>query len=217
MSIMNPPTSSPASASQSTPSSPKSARASPASAAASSRPASAMPSATTSPMSPPRSPAASSASPARPPASSAAPAAMSPAASARAPPARWSPRITPPTAKPPTAATAPTPRATFAAVLCSVCLACTSSTDSPAAGTGTAIFCPTFAVGGTFTCSFWPGLFGSSISMVVPGPPGGTVITTIGPAGRRGFAGAFIPRGGRIFRSLSVPKFFCTMLVKLYS
>merc|ERR550525_2030665 len=80
------------------------------------------------------------------------------AQSMMAPSERCSPRITPPTAKPPTAATPAVPMANFAPVLCFVCFCCTASTVSPAAGTGTAIFCPFLAPVGTFTFNFFSGV-----------------------------------------------------------
>mmetsp|Transcript_90850 Transcript_90850/g.278115 ORF Transcript_90850/g.278115 Transcript_90850/m.278115 type:complete len:299 (-) Transcript_90850:421-1317(-) len=227
-SITNLPTSSPTSPIQSATSSKASSAHSPTSSAAP---------ATARPTSSPASTSQSCASPAAPsihsPASATAPSTHSPAsatapsvhsvavaispmpvASLMAPSERCSPRITPPTHRPP----APTaPAATLAAVGQPLfCFSTTSCTLSPFPGNGTAICMPGFAPGGSATVIFLPGSFGSCSSIDFPAPAG-TLMTVMLPIGRIGLGGAVMPKGGRMSRSLLEPRFLCFMDAKLYS
>merc|ERR1719263_2268735 len=67
-------------------------------------------------------------------------------------------------------------------------------------GTGTNIACPTLALRGTLTAMYAPFTPGCGTWIVVPGDPGGTVMTVVGPAGTNGLEGAFQSRGARIWR-----------------
>mmetsp|Transcript_90851 Transcript_90851/g.278120 ORF Transcript_90851/g.278120 Transcript_90851/m.278120 type:complete len:299 (-) Transcript_90851:47-943(-) len=227
-SITNLPTSSPTSPIQSATSSKASSAHSPTSSAAP---------ATARPTSSPASTSQSCASPAAPsihsPASATAPSTHSPAsatapsvhsaavaispmpvASLMAPPDRCSPRTTPPTATPPTPTAPATALAAAGQPL--FCFSITACTSSPFPGSGTAMCLPGDAPGGSATVIFWPGVFGSWISIVFPAP-WGTLITVMYPSGKIGFGGAAMLCGGRISRSLLEFKFLWRMDSKLYS
>merc|ERR1711907_179056 len=100
-----------------------------------------------------------------------------------------SPNMTPPTAKAPTPATAPAaavPAATLPPVLqpelfFSACTGEPVAVTAASAGTGTNIACPAFALRGTFTAMNAPFTPGCGTWIVVPGDPGGTLMTVVGP------------------------------------
>mmetsp|Transcript_76516 Transcript_76516/g.144118 ORF Transcript_76516/g.144118 Transcript_76516/m.144118 type:complete len:207 (-) Transcript_76516:218-838(-) len=181
-----------------------------------------------------KSPTSSAASTTNSPASTAKSPIASPAASSPSPAASTvastpcsamcSPRTTPPTARPPTTATPAAPAATFAPVLqppppaagasAAAAAGSAAGVDDGPSGTGTSMAWPTLAVGGTFTAMNSPFLPGYGTWMVVPGAPGGTLITVVFPGGTRGFDGAFHLKGGRISRSLRVSLLICFMLLK---
>mmetsp|Transcript_90849 Transcript_90849/g.278111 ORF Transcript_90849/g.278111 Transcript_90849/m.278111 type:complete len:216 (-) Transcript_90849:47-694(-) len=137
-----------------------------------------------------------------------------PVASLMAPPDRCSPRTTPPTATPPTPTAPATALAAAGQPL--FCFSITACTSSPFPGSGTAMCLPGDAPGGSATVIFWPGVFGSWISIVFPAP-WGTLITVMYPSGKIGFGGAAMLCGGRISRSLLEFKFLWRMDSKLYS
>mmetsp|Transcript_167470 Transcript_167470/g.296501 ORF Transcript_167470/g.296501 Transcript_167470/m.296501 type:complete len:206 (+) Transcript_167470:29-646(+) len=180
-----------------------------------------------------KSPTSSAASTTNSPASTAKSPIASPAASSPSPAASTvastpcsamcSPRTTPPTAKPPTTATPAAPAATLAPVLqppppaagaSAAAAPGASATESGASGTGTSIACPTLAVAGTFTAMNSPFLPGYGTWMVVPGAPGGTLITVVFPGGTRGLDGGFHLNGGRISRSFLECLLICFMSLK---
>mmetsp|Transcript_126155 Transcript_126155/g.218627 ORF Transcript_126155/g.218627 Transcript_126155/m.218627 type:complete len:210 (+) Transcript_126155:28-657(+) len=184
-----------------------------------------------------KSPTSSAASTTNSPASTAKSPIASPAASSPSPAASTvastpcsamcSPRTTPPTARPPTTATPAAPAATLAPVLQppppasgaaagsapGVSATAAGGLDGPS-GTGTSIACPTLAVAGTFTAMNSPFLPGYGTWMVVPGAPGGTLITVVFPGGTRGLDGGFHLNGGRISRSFLECLLICFMSLK---